>query len=147
MDFLFVCSTLPRHLLWLHHSVRSLVGRWFSELCATFPIKVSCRVVIYFSMLGISKNSFLTVSFLMCWSFTSAIMMPYICQMLRCRNTSSYFRIDVRNAPLSHPHSNIFMVMARKKRYFLQLSTLESVHNLARSPIDAFPDDMCTLML
>ena len=28
MDFLFLCSTPSRHLLWLHHVVRSLVGRW-----------------------------------------------------------------------------------------------------------------------
>ena len=42
--------------IWLHHSVRSFMGRWLSELCATFPTKVRCRVVIYFLVLGISKN-------------------------------------------------------------------------------------------
>ena len=57
MDFLFVCKTLPRHLLWLHHAVRSLLGRWLSELRATLPMNVSCIVAIYFLMQGISKNS------------------------------------------------------------------------------------------
>ena len=59
MIFLFVCSTPTRRLLWLHHAVIILVGIWSSDLRATFPIKVSCRVVICFLMLGISKNSFL----------------------------------------------------------------------------------------
>ena len=38
MDFLLVYSTPPLRLLWLHHSVRILVGRWSSELRATFLI-------------------------------------------------------------------------------------------------------------
>ena len=66
MDFLFVCSTPPRRRLWLHHAVSSLVGRWSSELRATFPMNFSYRFAICFSMLGISKNVFLTVSFVMC---------------------------------------------------------------------------------
>ena len=66
MYFLFVCSTPPRRLLRLHHTVRSLVGRWSSELRVTFPMNVSCRVAICFSMLGISKNFLITVSFMMC---------------------------------------------------------------------------------
>ena len=82
MDFLFMRSTPPRRLLWLHHAVRSLVGIWSSELRATLPIKVRCRVTIYFLMLGISKNFFLTVSFVMSCSFTSAILMPSMRRML-----------------------------------------------------------------
>ena len=31
MDFLFVCSTPPRCLLWLNHAARSLVGIWLSK--------------------------------------------------------------------------------------------------------------------
>ena len=38
MDFLFLCSTPPRRLLWLHHAVRSSVGRWSSNLRATVTI-------------------------------------------------------------------------------------------------------------
>ena len=82
MDLLFVCSTPLRCLLWFHHALRSLVGGWLSELRATLPIKVSCRVAVYFSVLGISKNFFLTVSVVMCCSFTSAILMPSIRRML-----------------------------------------------------------------
>ena len=66
MYFLFVCSTPARRFLWLHHAVRSLVGRCSSELRATFSIKVSYRVVICFSLLGISENFFLAISFVMC---------------------------------------------------------------------------------
>ena len=140
VDFLFVCSTHPRRLLWLHHAVISMVGRWLSELRANFPIKVSCRVAIYYSMLGISNNVFLPVSFMMCWSFTSSILMPNMRRMLCCRNTSSFFRSDVQSDHLSHPHSNILMGMARNMRYLLWLLTLASVQNLVRAPIDAFPD-------
>ena len=61
MGFLFVCSTPPRRPLWLHHAVISLVGRWSSELRATFLMNVSCRVAICFLILGISKNFLLTV--------------------------------------------------------------------------------------
>ena len=88
MYFLFVCSTPPCRLLWLHHAVRSLVGIWSSDLRATFSIKDSCRVAICFTMLGISNNLFLNVSSVMCWSFTSAILMPNMRRMMWCRNTS-----------------------------------------------------------
>ena len=116
------------------------------DLISTFPIKVSCRVVVYFSILGILKNFFFTVLFVMCWSFTSAILMPNIIWMLRFSNTSSFFRRDVRSPQLSHTHSNRFMGMARKIRYLLLLLTLASVQNLARAPIDAFPADRRTSM-
>ena len=66
MDFLFMFSTPPRSLLWLHHAVRSLLGRRSSELCASFTMKVSCLFAIYFLMLVILKNFLLTVSFVMC---------------------------------------------------------------------------------
>ena len=66
MDLLFLCSTPPRRFLWLHHAVIILVGRWSSELRATFPIKFRCRVAICFSMLGILNHFFLTVSFVIC---------------------------------------------------------------------------------
>ena len=89
-------------------------------------------------MLGISKNFFLTLSFVMCWSFISAIMMHNMRQMLRCRNTSSFFGRDVRSAQLSHSHSNRLMGIARKIGYLLQFLTLASVQNLARAPIDEF---------
>ena len=101
MYVLFVFSTPPRRLLWLHHAVRNLVGRWSSELSANFPIKVSCHVAIYFLMLGISNNFFLAVSFLMCRSFTSAILMPNICRMLQCRNTSNFLG-GMSGAPSFH---------------------------------------------
>ena len=139
MDFLLVYSTPPHHLLWLHHAVRSLVGRWSSELRGTFPIKFSCCVAICFSILGISNSFFLTVSFVMCWYFTSFILVPNMCQMLRCRNTLIFFRRDLHISHLSHTHSNRLMGMARKIRYLLLLSTLSSVKNLARAPIDEFP--------
>ena len=91
MYFLFMCSTPPRRLLWLHHAVRNLVGRWLSDLYATFPIKVSFRVAICFLMLCILNNFFLTISFVMCCSFISSIMMHSMCRMLRYRNASSLF--------------------------------------------------------
>ena len=138
MDFLSVRSTPPRILLWLDSAVRSLVGRWSSELRATFPIKVSCCVAIYFLMIGISNNFFLIVSFVMCWSFASTILMPNMRRILRCGNTSSCFWSDVRSTHISHPLSNILMGTARKMRYLLQFLTLASVNNLERSPIDAF---------
>ena len=34
MNILFLSITPPRRILWLHHSVRSLVGIWSSELCS-----------------------------------------------------------------------------------------------------------------
>ena len=138
---LFVCSTTPRCLLWLHHTVRSLVGIWLSDLRATFPMNVSCRVAICSSMLSLSKKSLLTVSFVMRWSFNSVMMMPSMSQMLRCRNTSRFFRRNVWSAQISHTHSSRLMVMARKIRYLLRLSTLASVQNLARASIYAFPAD------
>ena len=140
MIFLFVCSTPPRRRLWLHHAVRSLLERRLSELRATFPMKVSCHVEIFFSMLGISTHFLLTVSFVMCLYFTSDMLMPDMCQMLLCRHTSIFFRRDVRSNQLSHPHSNRLAGMARKTRYLLRLSTLASAQNLERAPIDAFPD-------
>ena len=61
MYFLFVRSTPPCRLLWSHHSVRSLVGRWSSELRATFPMNVGFHVAICFSMLGMLKKNLPTV--------------------------------------------------------------------------------------
>ena len=116
------------------------MGGWSSELRATFPIKVRCRVAIYFLMLVISKNLFLTVSFVMCCSFNSSILMTSMLRMLQCRKTSSFFMRDVQSAQLSHPHSSKLMGMARKMRYLLQLSTLSSIHNLAMDPIDVLTD-------
>ena len=136
MDFLFLCSTPPRCLLWLLHAVRIFVVRWSSELRTTFPINVSCRVAICFLMLVISKKSFLTVSFVICWYFTSSILMPNMRRILQFSNTSSFFRRDVWIAQISYPHSNILMGIARKIRYLLQLSALASVYNLAKDPID-----------
>ena len=123
------------------------MGIWWSDLRATLSIKVRCRDEIGFLMLGISKNFLLTVSFVMCWYLTSAILVPNMCRMLRCRNNLSFFRRDARSAHLSHPHSNILMEMSRKMRYLLQLSMLVSVHNLARDPIDAFYGARRALML
>ena len=143
MDFLFVCNTPPRCLLWLHHAVRSLVGRGLSELRATFPMKISCCVAICFSVLGISKNFFLTVSFVMCWYLASAILMPNRRWMLRCSNTSSVFWRYVRSAHISYPHSNRLMGMARNMRYLLRFLTLSYVHNLVRDHIYEFPDARC----
>ena len=102
MDFLFVCNTPPHRLLWLHHAVRSLVGRWSSELRVTFPMNVSCCVAIFSSMLSIPKNFLLTVSFVMRLSFTSVMMMPNMCRMLRCRNTSSFFKGGITGALSYH---------------------------------------------
>ena len=101
MDFLLVCSTPQHCLLWLHHAVRSLVGIYSSELRATFPINVSYHVAICFLMWGISKNFFPTVSFVMCWYFTSAILMPNIHRILWCRNTSSFLGV-ISRAPRSY---------------------------------------------
>ena len=67
-------------------------------------------------------------------------------RMLQCKNTSSFFRKNVRSAQLSHPHSHILMGMARKIRYLLRLLILASVQNLARDPIDAFPAARRALM-
>ena len=70
MDFLFMFIMSPRSLFWLHHAVRSFVGGWLSKLRVAFPIKFSCHVAIFFSMLDILKNLFLTVSFVMRCYFT-----------------------------------------------------------------------------
>ena len=70
MDFLFMFIMSPRSLFWLHHAVRSFVGGWLSKLRVAFPIKFSCHVAICFSILVISMDLFLTVSFMMCWYFT-----------------------------------------------------------------------------
>ena len=51
-------------------------GKMVVRVACHFPIKVGCCVAICFLMLVISKNFFLTVSFVMCCSFTSAILMP-----------------------------------------------------------------------
>ena len=48
IGFLFVISTPPYYLMWFHHVVRIFVGRWSSGLRDTLPIKVSCRVAIFF---------------------------------------------------------------------------------------------------
>ena len=90
MELMSVCSTPLCLLLWLHHMVRSLVRRWSSELRATFLIKVICPVAIFFLVLGISKNFFLTVSFAICCYFTSVIFMTSMHRMLQCRNTSIF---------------------------------------------------------
>ena len=120
--------------------MKSLVGRWLSELRATLPIKVSCRFAICFSMLGISKNLFLDVSFVMRCYLTLSILIPSMRHMLRCSNTSSFSRKGLWSTHISHPHSSRLMVMARKMIYFLLLSALLYFHNLARAPIDTFPD-------
>ena len=139
MDFLFVCNTPPRRLLWFHHAVRSLLGIWSSELRVTFPMNVSCHVAIFSSMLSISKYFLLTVSFVMRQSFTQVILMHSMRRMLWCRNTSSFSMRDFRSAQLLHPHSSRLIGMAREIRYLLWLLTLASVKNLARAPIDEFP--------
>ena len=119
---------------------QSFVVKRSSELRATLPIKVGCNVTICFSILGILKN------FVMCWCLISAILMPNMCEMLRCCNNTFFKRSDVQNAQLSHPHINLLMGMARKTRYLLRLSKLASVKNLARSPIDDFTSARCVVM-
>ena len=96
-----MCSTPPHCVLWFNHSVRSFVGIWLSELRATFTIKVSCCVAIYFLMLVISEIFFLTVSFIMCLSFISAIPMPNMRRMLHCRNTSTFLG-RISGVPIYH---------------------------------------------
>ena len=146
MIFLLVCSTPPNSLLWLHHVVISLVGRWSSDLRATFPIKFSCRVSIFFKMLGISNNFLLTVAFVMCWSFTSAILMPNMRRMLRCRNSSRFFRRDVRSAQLSRPHSNILMIMLildlKMKLTHMELEDSDGIHWARMESIIGFLTDV-----
>ena len=71
------------------------MGIWLSDLCDTMPIRVSCIVAIYFLMLGILNNLFPTVSFLICCSFTSVILMPSMCRMIQCRNTSNVFKVGM----------------------------------------------------
>ena len=109
MEFLFMCSTPPRSILWLHHAVRILLGIWLSEFRATFTIKVSCRVAICFLMLGISNNFFPTAIFVMCCYFTSVTLMPSMRRMVRYRKTSSLKRRDTQSAHLSHPHKSILV--------------------------------------
>ena len=98
-------------------------------------------------MLVKSNNLFLTVSFVMCWYFTLDILMHNMRQMLQCRNISRLFRRDIRSAESSHPHSNRLTGMARKIRYLLRLTTLVSVQNVARAPIDEFPASRRVSML
>ena len=142
MYFLFMCSTPPHRFSWLHHAVRNCLGRWSSELHATFPMNVRCCVAICFLMLGISNSFRLTVSFVMCWSFTSVIIIPDMRRMLRCRNISRFFSRNVQSSQILHPHSNRLMGMVIKISYLLQLSTLASIQTLARDPFDEFPADM-----
>ena len=56
--FLLFCSGAPRLRLLSHHTVRSLVGIWSSELLTTLPIKVSCRFTSWLRMVGMLKNRF-----------------------------------------------------------------------------------------
>ena len=110
------------------------------QICVPlFQWRLSVVLPSIFLMLGISKYFHLNVSFVMCWSFTSVILMPTMRRMLQCRNTSIFFRRDVRSAHISHTHSNRLIGMAIKISYLLRLSSLASVQNLARAPIDAFP--------
>ena len=46
-------------------AMKFLAGIWLSDLRGTLPMNDSCRVEICSSMLSISKNSLLTVSFIM----------------------------------------------------------------------------------
>ena len=101
MVFLLEWSTPPTRRLLLHHSVSSFVGSCLSDFWITFPMKVSFRLA----------------------TFPCVVVNPSILMMLWCRKTSSLFRSDIRRAQLSHPHSRIFMVMARKINYFMRRST------------------------
>ena len=101
MYFLFTCITPPCCLFFLQHAVRSLVGRWSSELSVFLPIKFSCRVAINFSMSSISKNFLLNVSFAMRCYFTSATFMPSMRWILRCRNISILLG-GICKSPRSH---------------------------------------------
>ena len=62
--------------------------------------------------------------------------MPSMSWMLRCTKNSIISRKDVRSAHLSHPCRIKLMGVERKIRHLLQFSTLASVQNLARAPID-----------
>ena len=140
--FLSVCSIHPSHLLWLHHAVRSLVGRCSSELRATFPMNVSYNVAICYLMLIISKKSSL-LSHLWCVDLSPQSCWCLVCVRWCGVGIPQFFRRDFRSGQLSHTHSSRFMGMVRKISYLLQLSTLAYVQNLARAPIDAFPVDRC----
>ena len=91
-----------------------------------------------FSMLGMLNSFYLTDSLVMCCYFNLDILVPSTRWILRCKNTSSCLRRDLKSAHLSHPHGSKLMEMLRKMRYLLVLLMLESVQNLWMDPTYAF---------
>ena len=102
-------------------------------------MKVSCWLATWFCILGISKNLWWIVSFVIIPFFTYVIVTPRIILMLQCSKTSSLFRIETCRDQLSHPHSIRFMGMARKIKYFLRRSTYVSFQQWLNSPINEEP--------
>ena len=96
---------------------------------------------------GYIKNIFLTVSFVMCCYFTVYIVMPKKFWIMWCKKISSLLKRDVRISQILYTHIIRLVGMSSKMRYFLQVSTLVSVQNLLRDPIDGFPDERRALML
>ena len=98
-------------------------------------------------MLDLSKKIFLTASFTMSCSFTSVMLMPIMCHMLRCTNTSIFFRRDVRSAHLSHTHRSKLIGAEIKTGHLMQMLMLAYVQNLVRALIDEFNAARYTSML
>ena len=98
-------------------------------------MKVSCHIDIFCLMLVIMKILFLTVSFVMCYSFTTNILMPIMRHILWCRKTSTLFRRDTQRSHILHIHRNSRVGMASKLGRFMRVSTLVYDKNLCREPI------------
>ena len=119
-----------------HHTVSIFVGSCSSDLRVTFLIKVNCRLDNWFWIIGIPKNIWWIISFVILSSFTCFIVTQSILLMLQCRKTSSLFRSETRRDYLSHTHRRRFMGMARKIKYFMQRSTDVSLQKWFNAPID-----------
>ena len=128
IDFMFVWSNPKLSLSWLHQALIILVGSLSVELCTTLPMNVSYRVAIFCLMFVISKNIFLTVSFVMPCSLTSFILMSIMRWIPRCRNNTSLLRRDMQSAHISYTHKSSLVGMARNANTGVWTAFLEVSH-------------------
>ena len=101
IELLLERRTPPRFLLWLHHSVRILVGICKSEFPITSPIKVSCRFAIWFWTMEMLKNLPLTSKLVILSSFNYDILFSK-CLLYSCVGRLLTLRVDIRGVLILH---------------------------------------------
>jgi hypothetical protein len=114
----WVCEH-PTHRWWLQQAVimhRDGLswGPWIA-----FPMKLSCQAAIMCLTSGMLYNMLLILAFRILSSFTHVMLMVRMCQMLRCRKTSSLLSRLCRSDHVSQPHSSRFIGIAQKSGYLL----------------------------